>query len=477
MADNEWKGASFKQDEDHSEETAKLLERINATTIPVLLRGTNKSVDDLVDELLVLEKIARLGGDSISTKKLAVEALRIYRTQKNLDKMLQTLDMLMKKRAQTKQAQSAMIAECAVVLHDGSLSKDMEEDVLQRLAHVTESKIHVELEHARFTIELAKLHEASGRKRAACDMLRALQIETITNMPRLEKLDALNQQIRLCLELEDYEHAPLVSRKINHRALGREEAVQQKLIYFVLMRQYYTQRRSFFNVARCWYETYLTVKDTDEKQAALGNMVVHYLISEHASAKEIEDMAECTAFSPDTKWQDRTAAITGMCTKLSDLEDLPSLFFLVQRFNSIELIREKASREIFELCATHPELAAFPERQQLLHDRSSEHDLMVIARFYTRIPLERLAALVGLTPAHTEAFLMAMVANKSLYAKMDRVDGLVVFEARKNTADVMASWNAAVERSVALLDKASHLITKERMLYNMPSSSAATKAK
>lgn len=36
-------------------------------------------------------------------------------------------------------------------------------------------------------------------KRSAADMLRSLQIETITNMPRLEKLTALNQQIKLCL--------------------------------------------------------------------------------------------------------------------------------------------------------------------------------------------------------------------------------------------------------------------------------------
>lgn len=468
MNENEWKGASFKQEEDHSAATKELLEKVNATTLPVLLRSSNKSVEDLIEELLVLEKTARLGGDAASSAKLAVEAIRIYRTRKELEKMLDLLDTLAKKRAQSKRTQSAMVEECAVVLHDGSLSKDAQEEVLKGLARVTDGKIHVELEHARFTIELAKLREAKNDKRGAFDMLRVLHIETITTMPRIEKLDALNQQIRLSVEIGDFDHTPLVSRKINHRALGRQETVNQKLLYFELMRAYYTHKKSFFNVARCWYETYLSLDDAEERLAALSNTVVHYLIAEHSTAKELEDLAECTAFSPATKAVDRIAALSALSEKRrDDLEDLPLLFLLLQRFNSIELIRGKTAHAVAEVCATHPQLAEFPERQKLLHDRSSEHDLLVASRFYTRIPLARLANLVGLTPDHTEQFLMAMVTGQSLYAKIDRVDGVVVFEAPKKTVEVISAWNEAVERSVALLDKASHLITKERMLHNM----------
>ncbi|CAD2220972.1 26S proteasome regulatory subunit N5 [Angomonas deanei] len=468
MTDNEWKGANFSQEEDHSEETDKLLEKINATTIPVLLRSRNESLDDILSELLVLEKTARLGGDTTSNKKLAVEVLRIYRTQKELDKMLTCLDELMRKRAQPKQVQSAMIAECAVTLHDGSLSEEKQIEVLERLAHVADNKIHVELEHARFTIELAGLQEKKGNKRAAYDLLRVLHIETITNMPRLEKLEALNNQIRLCLELGEYEHTPMVSRKINYRALAREESLQQKILYFELMRQYYVNRRSHFNVARCWLETYLTLKQVDEKLEALSNAVVHYLIAEHDTPKELEDLAECCAFSPETKFEDRPSALKGLCEKRkSDLEDLPRLYYVLQRFNSIELIRARVSQDVATLCATHPALAAHPDRQQLLQDRCSEHDLVVISHFYTRLPLTRLGQLVHLTPEHVEAFLMVMVGNNTLYAKIDRVDGLVVFEEPKDASAVVASWNSRVNRSVALLDKVSHLITKERMLFNL----------
>lgn len=40
--------------------------------------------------------------------------------------MLNLLDTLMKKRAQTNQVQSAMIAESAIVLRDGTLTKEHE---------------------------------------------------------------------------------------------------------------------------------------------------------------------------------------------------------------------------------------------------------------------------------------------------------------------------------------------------------------
>ncbi|RHW68578.1 proteasome regulatory non-ATP-ase subunit 5 [Trypanosoma brucei equiperdum] len=465
---DQWKCASFKQEEDHSEATDALLERINATAIPVLLRSTNSSLDDLVNELLALEKMARLGGDALSAKRLVVEILRIYRVHGDHEKMLDTLETLMRKRGQTKQSQGAMIAECGVLLTEGNLSREQRRIVLERVVHLTDSRIHVELEHVRFAIDLAKLMEDDGEKRAACDLLSGLHVETVTNMPRVEKLDALNRLIRLCLELEDYELARLVSRRINHRALSRPGALQAKLKYFELMREYFAQRRSYFHVARCWYETFLSETDETACVSALRSMAVHYLIAEHSSPKELEDHAECAAFSPATKFADRTAAIQGITTTLRKrLEENPQLQYLLEKFTSIELIRERVADDVEALCINHPQLAGFPERQALLRSRCSEHDLLVISRFYRRLRLVRLAELVGLTPQHTEEFLMMMVASRTLYAKIDRVDGLVVFEANKNANDVVTAWDEAVGRSVALLDKVSHLIVKERMLHNI----------
>ncbi|KAG8342408.1 proteasome regulatory non-ATP-ase subunit 5 [Trypanosoma vivax] len=473
---DQWRCASFKQEEDRSAETDALLERINATTIPVLLRSTNSTLDELVQELLALEKASRLGGDCLSAKRLVVEVLRIYRVCGDHAKMLDMLESLMRKRGQTKQSQVAMMAECGIVLTEGYLSTQERRTVLERVVHLTESRMHVELEHCRFAIDLVKLMEEAGEKRAACDLLATLHVETVINMPRVEKLDALNRLIRLCLELMDYDQVRLVSCRIHHRALSRPEALQAKLTYFELMRRYYEHRRSYFHVARCWYETFLSETREDLQLEALSNMAVHYLIAEHSGEKELEEFAECAAFSPATKFAGRSAAISGITNSLQKrLECIQQLQYILQKFTSIELIREQVAGDVEVLCANHPQLSAYPERQVLLRSRCSEHDLLVIARFYRRLRLERLAELVGLSLQHTEEFIMMMVTCRTLYAKIDRVDGLVVFEAKEKATEVVSAWNVSVERSVALLDKVSHLIVKERMLHGISRSHASNR--
>lgn len=491
MDDKEWKGASFKDEEDYSKEATEALAKLNATTAPVLLRargGASKAttsssgsqddaavvaaVRELLEPLFALEKVARLGGDTLSCQRVAVEILKIHRALKLYDTMMSVMLDLMKRRAQSKQVQAAMVLECAEVLKEPSLaSGDPRVEVLERLAYATENKIHVELQHARFTAELACLHEAKGQKQKSLDMLSSLQVETITTMPRVEKLHILNTQIRLSLELDSVELIPTMSRKISHKALRREETLAEKLSYFHLMKDYFIIQQSYFHVGRCWLEIFLSLHTETQAAAkiqALRTAVIFYLIADYSTEKQLADKGECAAFSPETFFVDRAAALQGLCERFkSDLEDIPQLHTLVKRFNSIVLVRDKVKEEVERVCGTLPELQTFPDRQELLRNRCSEHDLVVVSTFYTRVPIQRLAELVGLTVEHTERFIMDMVANQTLYAKMDRVEGLVEFEARRNTAEVVEYWNDAVERCVSLLDDASHLIAKERMLVNV----------
>lgn len=503
--DKEWKGASFKEEEDYSKEVNAALDKINATTAPVLLRsstaagkagilftsasstttssfesltaaGTQEQqkaavVEELLEPLFALEKKARLGSDVLSCKRVATEIMKIYRTLGLYDSMLTLMLTLMKKRAQSKPVQMAIVEECAVVLSDGSVAPTSvrREEVLERLAYATENKIHVELQHARFTAELAKVHEAKGQKQKACEMLSALQVETITTMPRIEKLQILNMQIRLALELDLPEHIPSLSRKISYRALAREEALEQKLHYFELLREYYTRNESYFHVGRCWLETFFSLSnDTSEQIQALRRAVVFFLIADYSTPKQLEDGGEFTAFSPDTRFADRASALMELSERFrSNLESIPIYHSLLKRFNSIVLVREKVMEDVERVCATDDVLSGFPARQDLLRSRCGEHDLMVVSTFYNRVPIARLAELVGLSEAYTEQFLMNLVGNGILFAKMDRVDGLVEFEAKKNTLEVVEYWSDAVEQSVSLLDEVSHLITKEQMLANV----------
>ena len=87
MAD--WKSASWKQEEDHSQLTDSVLGKINATTVPVLLLSSSQTLDELLEEIFAVEKKARFGGDAISTQRCSVEAVKILRTQGLRDRMMQ----------------------------------------------------------------------------------------------------------------------------------------------------------------------------------------------------------------------------------------------------------------------------------------------------------------------------------------------------------------------------------------------------
>lgn len=527
MADGEWKGASWKQEEDYSKETDEILSKINSDLLPVLLRSSNAGVEDIVGELLVLEKKARLGGDTLSTSRLAVEVLKMFRVQGLVKEMLVKLDYLMKRRGQMKQVQTAMINECARALEDvaaDTITSDAEKcsrrnELLTQLVLLTEGKIHVELEHARFAVQLSKIVESEGRRREAVDMLSELHVETITNMPRIEKLTVVLDELRLTLELDDLEKVPLVSRKFTYRALGKKDSLELKLQYFTLMADFFSRKRQYLMMARCAHEIYLThigadiskpveevqkitsaltavkrhhhhaeeeddedataatttasstkaIELTPEQKAraleALSNCAVLVMISEHLSEKAADDQGECAAFSPHSMQKNRLNWLAQLEKNQTLQDGAPDVHNLVKSFNSLDLVRHEVLPQAEEIAASHLVLRSNPERASELNHRLSEHDILVIAKVFTRIKIAKLASLVSLTESQCEEFIMSMVNIKVLFAKIDRLDGVISFEAKKSASEEVEEWNSTISHMMGLVDKISHFIIKERMLH------------
>ncbi len=60
-----------------------------------------------------------------------------------------------------------------------------------------------------------------------------------------------------------------------------------------------------------------------------------------------------------------------------------------------------------------------------------QHNLRVIERYYSRIRLERLAVLVGVSLQRAEQEVCDMVVNKGVMAKINRLEGIVVFNFKR----------------------------------------------
>lgn len=94
-----------------------------------------------------------------------------------------------------------------------------------------------------------------------------------------------------------------------------------------------------------------------------------------------------------------------------------------------------------------------------------EHNIRVMAKYYTRIKISRMAELLDMCPAETEELLSQMVVSKSVQAKTDRPAGVVHFQQSKDPSDVLNDWAHDLSSLMQLVNKTTHLINKEECIH------------
>lgn len=103
-------------------------------------------------------------------------------------------------------------------------------------------------------------------------------------------------------------------------------------------------------------------------------------------------------------------------------------------------------------------------RYLTLRKRVIEHNVRVIAQYYTRIRLPRLTQLLDLDADETEKYISDLVTAKTVYARIDRPAQLVNFAKPRLPDDVLNEWSGDVKSLLGLLERIGHLITKEEMM-------------
>lgn len=67
----------------------------------------------------------------------------------------------------------------------------------------------------------------------------------------------------------------------------------------------------------------------------------------------------------------------------------------------------------------------------------------------------------------TEEFLSNLVVNKTVLAKIDRLSGVVCFQQAKDPNDILNDWSHNITSLMNLVNKTTHLITKEEMVHKL----------
>ena len=87
--------------------------------------------------------------------------------------------------------------------------------------------------------------------------------------------------------------------------------------------------------------------------------------------------------------------------------------------------------------------------------------------YYNRITMKRLTQLLDLSSAETEEFLSNLVVKKTIYARIDRPNGIVSFMKPKEPCTVLNDWSRQLHSLLDLIVKTNHLITKEEMVHSI----------
>jgi len=91
----------------------------------------------------------------------------------------------------------------------------------------------------------------------------------------------------------------------------------------------------------------------------------------------------------------------------------------------------------------------------------------VIEKYYSRIGLERLSQLVGVSVERAENEIGDMVVNKRILAKINRLAGVVVFQQRhKFTNETLDTWNHDIKTVLDKIEQTCHLINREKVIHS-----------
>ena len=90
-----------------------------------------------------------------------------------------------------------------------------------------------------------------------------------------------------------------------------------------------------------------------------------------------------------------------------------------------------------------------------------------MAKYYKRVSLKRMSELLDLSEEETEEILSNLVVNNTIWAKVDRLEGIVNFEAHKDPNEVLNDWSQSINSLMNLVCKIDHLINKEMIHQQM----------
>lgn len=449
-----------------------------------------------IERLLSLERTSRGAGASPETSAVCVSVVRLLgRDERDWKAMGEYVVMLSKRRAQLKMAIQRMVKEAMRLMEELLTDEETTIQLLETLRDVTAGKIFVELERARLTRKLSSIKVKDGKLEEAAKMMQEVQVETFGGMQQEEKFDFILEQVRLCLETNDYIRAGIISKKIMPRQVNKPHLKAIKMRYYAMMIRIQVHHEDYINMCISYLERFHTVvnakadgKDAsangvsddnaksngEASSSATATATADTSSKEDAWVRELKLACMFILLSPyDNQQADLLERIKAV-KQTSQSEHLARFNDLLGKLSTHELISwptlmreyEASLTDVVAQSASEVMSTTTVEWKKALQQRVTEHNLRVLAKYYSRIHMKRLAELLDMSEDETERKLAAMVSDKkAIWAKIDRPNRIVSFAKPQDADSVLNDWADNVSSLLDIVEKTCHLVHRETMVH------------
>eukprot|EP00708_Paratrimastix_pyriformis_P002657 GAFH01001408.1.p1 GENE.GAFH01001408.1~~GAFH01001408.1.p1 ORF type:complete len:480 (-),score=205.07 GAFH01001408.1:202-1641(-) len=389
---------------------------------------------------------------------------------------------------------------------------ELKVNLIKTLTAVTAGKMELENQHIQLVRVHAQTLEEHNQLKEAADILNELQIETVGALTAEERTLFVLEQLRVTLDAEQWILAPLLARKVNKSTLGDN---QEK--YYRLLIRLHQHEHSYLDIARDYLSIVTALRGPQPAPAAATAAPKEPHEATATATSAAPAPAPATAPKPVDKAAVlenlQLAALYGLLAPY-DIEqnqllirlaqdetlqkEVPLLKMVVDVFLADEIIRWSSfapavqpammSTAVFApqpdeapAAATTTTAAATAQpptsaRWEEFHQRVTDHDIRVIAKFYDRIHIAHFAELLDLTPEVAEQALAKLVTDHVVFARIDRPKGLVTFTRERQPADVLNEWSNDLSGVLAKVERVTRLIEKERMVHKQETEAATSAA-
>ncbi|KAL2122198.1 hypothetical protein VTJ04DRAFT_2653 [Mycothermus thermophilus] len=481
--------AAFKPERDYSKDADQL--------IPEAEKLAKTDIHAAIDKLAVLEKQARQASDLATTSRVLITIVTICKNAGNWSLLSDQTLVLSKKHGQLKQAITKMVQTVMGFLDD-TPNLDTKLAVIETLRTVTEGKIFVEVERARVTKILSDIKKSQGDLKGAAATLCELQVETFGSMARREKVEFILEQVALCIEIGDWTQAGILSRKISTRYLAgkpkktpeqleqekkerekkgkvepepeeEDDVTDLKLRYYrqqILLAQHDAKYLDVCKHYRQVLDTEAIENNPEQLRFVLQRVIYFIILAPHDN--EQHDLLHRIHKDTRNSLVPQDAELLRLFT-VHELMRWPE----VARVFGPHLL----STDVFDSAPGQSSDPQAYDRWQDLRKRVIEHNVRVIAKYYTRIRMDRLTQLLDLTEDETEKYISELVTAKTVYAKIDRPARIVSFAKPRDADDILNEWSFNMKSLLGLLERIDHLITKEEMMARIQQPGGGAKGK